>query len=615
MPGIFGYIEREAKAPKELATHMKNLMKHKSWHQSNVFHGDSFFLGIVALDSFLENDELLEVRDQKICVVAGNIYDKTHEVGHTTAKHILALYGKGNLNSFLESIKQLNSSFVFAIYDEKEQRMIAGNDRYGSRNIFYVAKPEKLIFSSEIKPILRDPLIHPELNLDAIGEFFTFSHLLGNKTFFKGINVLPPASILLYDYSKGKTVIRRYWDFEFQRKRKPVSLDYYVKEFDIIMEKAVERRMRDKGKIGIFLSGGLDSRLIAGFAKKIADRMGKELISYTFGTKGGYQENIARQVADQLDIENKFYEIPADFIARFADEIVYNGDGLIRIRDAHFISLLDKVRREVDTVLVGLFGSELFGEVLSRKILNVHNDDEIITYLFDRYEVKQKTKYMPKIFSENLSKSLMEKVKNNFIRTIKEIPFRSYDEIADYWELRQRDRRYILPLSTYMDWYLDIRLPYLDNEVTEFAINLPLELRFGKSFIHKAIKSLFPSLAKIPWEKSGVPPDTKRLTLLFSRLRSTIMNATRRFLERASGGRILFQPSDYRGYSYWLRTGSRRYVEKKLLEKDEQGPFNKLFNQEYVRKILVDHMKCREDNDQLICDLLNLKLLLEMFFK
>ena len=610
MSGIFGCISRGgSRLPRGLGEDMEKLMKHESLYQSRISYTDCFLLGVVDLETVFENDRLMEKLDGDVCVVIGKAYDK-RELGHTTADLFLSLYKSENPDSILDSMRQLNGSFAFAIYDEDKRRMIIGNDRYGSKNVFYAINSDRLIFSSEIKSILKDPLIHPKLNVDAVGEFFTFSYLLDNKTFFEGINLLPPASILLYDSDGDKVQIKPYWDFKFYRRGKPrESLDYYLKTFAKIMERAIERRMRDKDKIGVFLSGGLDSRLITGFAKKIADRTNKELICFTFGTKGGWQEKIARQVADKLGIENRFYEIPSDFIAMYADEIVYKGDGHTRIRDAHFISLLDELRQEIDTVLVGLFGSELFGEVLSKDILNVCNSGEIITYLFDRYEVKQNTEHIPEIFSKNFRNDLKEKVKKNFIETVKALHLHSYDEIADYWELRQRDRRYVIPLSSYIGWYLDTRLPYLDNEVVEFAINLPLELRIEKKFIHKASRRLFPSLAEIPWEKSGVPPDTNGLSLLLSKLRRSAGREMKRFIERVSGGNILFLPIDYRGYGYWLRTGSRKYVERSLLEKTDQG----IFNQEYVRKILDDHMSCRKDHNELICDLLNMKLLVDKF--
>ena len=175
-------------------------------------------------------------------------------------------------------------------------------------------------------------------------------------------------------------------------------------------------------RIGIFLSGGLDSRLLAGYAKKIADKTDIELISFTFGTKGGWQEKIAKKIAKRLNIENKFFEIPANSIANFAEEVVYKGDGDIRIRDTHFISQLNKVRNEVDTVLVGLFCSELYGETLSPKLLDITSKNELINYLFEAHDIKKISKFITNIFSKPFPIVSKSKLIEIFTKTIEEIP-------------------------------------------------------------------------------------------------------------------------------------------------------------------------------------------------
>jgi asparagine synthase (glutamine-hydrolysing) len=207
----------------------------------------------------------------------------------------------------------------------EKQKVIIANDRYGSKNLFYVINSDRILYSSEIKAILEDISIIPKLNHESVVELFTFSFMLGNKTLFNGIELFPPASILIYDLKKNKIQIVGYWDFKFDHDKEPKNLETYLTEFNLLMEKVVERRMADKDKIGIFLSGGVDSRLMAGFAQRVAERTGKELISFTFGTKGGWQGKIAMQVADKLGIENGFYEIPADMIANYAEEVVLKG--------------------------------------------------------------------------------------------------------------------------------------------------------------------------------------------------------------------------------------------------------------------------------------------------
>ena len=133
------------------------------------------------------------------------------------------------------------------------------------------------------------------------------------------------------------------------------------------MKKAVERRVQNKKKVGVFLSGGLDSRIVAAFASEICENV----ITFTFGIENCPDRKIAEQVAERLGIENLFYEIPSDFIAKYSERIVSEGDGLIRIRDCHFIALLEKVRRLVDTVLLGTFGGELFGSKITKTLQNL----------------------------------------------------------------------------------------------------------------------------------------------------------------------------------------------------------------------------------------------------
>jgi len=483
--------------------------------------------------------------------------------------------------------------------------ILVGSDRYGSRNIFYSHTDERIVISSEARPIINTSLASVKLNKEAIIEFFGLSFLLGNKTFYNEIRLLPPASLLWHDTTSGRTEIEQYWDFHIARNRATEEpLDTYLRRFDSFMEKAVEIRMRGAREIGIMLSGGLDSRLLAGYAKRVADKTGSKLISFTFGTRNGLQKNIAQKVAEILEIDNQFFEISSDCIANWAEKVVLRGDGLLRIRDTHFVSVLEKVRLKCNTVLVGLFGSELFGEVLAPEILKTHDLKRLDTYFYNRYVIKQNRGDVFKVLSEKLHAESIQVLMKNVSESLHNIELRTLDEIADYWELRQRDRRYIIQLAAYMNWFLDARLPFLDNDIMEFALNLPLKYRIGKQFIHLASQKIFPNLVSIPWEKSGVPPNTTGLKLRIAWLKRVSNHHVKELVERISRGRLVFEPEDYRGYPYWLRKGSRKYIETLLLNSRSDT-----LNADEVNKVVRDHMMGKRNHDQLICDILNLILL------
>ena len=464
-----------------------------------------------------------------------------------------------------------------------------------------------ILYSSEIKALLTDKSPLLEWNKDSILEYFTYSFILGNKTFFKRIEVLPPASFQIIN-KEGKKMIKYY--VLKRRDREKFNLNSLISEFSTVMLNSVKKRMEDKKKIGILLSGGLDSRLLAGFAKQIALNNNINLISFTFGTKGGWQEKIAKKVAKRLKIENIFLPIPIDMISNYAEEVVYKGDGLIRIRDAHFISLLGEIQSQVDIILTGLFCSELFGETLAPNLLKIPLKSTLINYLFNFSKVHNISHHIPKLFSKSFQLNSEKKIKEFFTDTFKEITVDSNDEIAHQWEILQWCRRYILPISTYMSWYLETRLPFLDNDVLDFALQLPYELKFKKKFIEKANRLIFPLLANIPLEKTGLPPDYNKALVNFYKKARLAKEHIKKFIEKISLNKVLFRSLDYRAYDYFLRTGSKKYVLKSLIVKNDDS----IWNRDYLKRIIKEHMSLKENHEQIIIDVLQIHLINRLFF-
>lgn len=593
MPGLFGYFGNDNLDI--LAPEMLSVLKHnENWFDGTFFyhkygyHGLTDFKHSLHLNSYKSNGKSINIY--------GNLYYfKNQKLEVNIGKTILSFYNK----SGLDFLKYLNGSYILSIYDNGT--LIVANDRIGSKNLFYCIKSKSLTYSSEIKAIFTNEEIKPKLNYDAVYELFTFSFPLSTKTYFEDIELLPPGSVLVIN--QNQFVIEKYYDITFQREKlKEYSLKELLNQFNILMEKTIGKQMEDKEKIGIFLSGGLDSRLIAGFAKRIADKSGKTIITFTLGSKGGIQEKIVSQIVKKLELENIFYEIPTDSIAEFSKEIVYKGDGTIRIRDAHFYSFLRDIRKKVDNALVGLFCSELFGEVITYDILDIRTKKELINYV---YKKNITLKINPKLFLKNLPLDIEERLKNNFLSTIEDIPYNNYDDIYYYWEIHQRDRRYILPLANYFNWFLDCRLPFVDKEIIDFAFNLPLKLRFGKKFIHYANKYLFPNLANIPWEKSGVPPASKGIKTMIMRKKISLSKMLMDIIEKQSHGLIKFRASDYRAYSYFIKTGSKNYINYLF----KQNQKDSILNFSNINQIFKDHIKSKKDYNQLICDLVQIKLL------
>ena len=623
MPGIFGCIDRNGDpVPQKRAIEMASSLKHEEWYIDKFVILDSCVFGTVELESSHDKHNLVESKDKSLaCVMRGNVYNK-HELGEefgtkwfssclNDARFLIESYE----NKGLDFVKHLNGLFSLAIYDRGADRVIVANDRYGFYPLFYSVNQEMFAFASETKGVLKSSITPPVINKTAIPEFFTFSFVLGNKTFFRNIKSMLPANMLVYDRLKNRLHARNYWDFTSRhdahtREYKPLKT--YLNEFKKLMKKAVERRVQDKERIGVFLSGGLDSRVVAAFASETD----KDIVTFTFGVRSCLQRKIAEEVSRRLGVKNIFYEIPPDFVADYAEKIVYRGDGLIRIRDCHFIALLEKVRRKVDTVLLGTFGP-LFGwdrwEHASR-LLTLRNKAEVINYLLRSYTTVLPLEEHRVAFTDIFYDEVTNKVAENFRRTVDQIGFDSALDMADYWTYRNHQQKYTFLAFQFMNWYLETRHPFLDKDLVDFfAFALPPKLRIDKMFLQKAVNYCFPSLSNIPLEHDGVPPDSHSMRFLLGDVEHFLKRKSRRIIERLSHGKYSFiKPLDYRQYSSWLRTGSRAYVLRILLNPKTLG--RGYFKRDFIERIVREHMTARKNHDQLICDLINLELMSRIFF-
>ena len=203
-------------------------------------------------------------------------------------------------------------------------------------------------------------------------------------------------------------------------------------------------------------------------------------------------------------------------------------------------------------------------------------------------------------FRKTLDSTIMNKIINSPI------------DLVDYWDYKVRMPRYIYITFQFMNWFLETRHPFLDNELVDFfAFRLPADLRIDRKFLQKALNYCLPSLRDIRLEHHWVPPDSHPFKILLGRARRFAMYKTRSTIERLTRGRLILKPTDYRDYGNWLRTGSKAYAEEILLSPRtiKRG----YFKPDYIKRIVKEHMTAKRNHEQIICDLINFELVNRMF--
>jgi len=255
-----------------------------------------------------------------------------------------------------DTLSHIDGSFLIACIDSKEKKLVVATDKLATQPCFYSILNDRLIFSSEIKNILPQ-LDTKTINIKAIGDLIAFEFMLGDRTLVKEVKSLPFASFL--EWKQGKVRIKRYWDFKYsfiRRDRNYASrlLNCYKKTVYITLRNLNQHRM------GIFLSGGLDSRLLAGV---IATNKVKT-ITFDGNPFGGINLRLGREVAECLGFENFQLQFdPAALKPEKIEKAVIMTEGMIPWTHVPF-PFMDNLQilEDIDVIIGNGGQGEFFGE-------------------------------------------------------------------------------------------------------------------------------------------------------------------------------------------------------------------------------------------------------------
>jgi asparagine synthase (glutamine-hydrolysing) len=260
--------------------------------------------------------------------------------------------------------RALDGMFAFAVWDQRNERLLLGRDRMGKKPLYYWSQGGKFVFASEIKGVLAHPAVPCELNPRAISAYLTFGYVPTPETFFAGIRSLPPAHTLTLR-AGGEPVIERYWAMQVPGldgagPGLDLSLDEAAAEVRRLLQAAIRRRLLADVPLGAFLSGGIDSSAIVGL---MAGVMGEPVKTFTIGfeDREGFDERpFARTVARRFATEHHESVVHPEAV-ELVERLVWHHDQPFGDSSAVPTFLLNQVAREHVTVaLSGDGGDELF---------------------------------------------------------------------------------------------------------------------------------------------------------------------------------------------------------------------------------------------------------------
>lgn len=463
------------------------------------------------------------------------------------------------------ALDRLNGMFAFAVWDALDRTLTLVRDRYGIKPLYYAINGSTLLFGSEVKALLAYPNRTAAIDKEALLEYLTFQNFFSNRTLFKDVLLLPAGCTLLADTRTGISTSKRYWDFEFREPANPASDEEYLEELDRLYRRAVNRQLVSDVELGAYLSGGLDSGSIAALASgsmpymktftcgfdltsasglelAFDERASAERLSYLFKTehyevvlKAGDMERVMPSLAWHLEEPRVGQSYPNYYAAKLASKFV-------------------------KVVLAGTGGDELFGGYPWRYYRAVVNND-FEHYIDKYYAFWQRmlpnnllSKVMAPIWSDVSSVSTRDMFRNVFASHASDLTSpEDYVNHSLYFEAKTfLHGLLVMEDKLSMAHGLETRVPFLDNELVDFSMRLPVHLKLG-------------NLAEVVRQDENEPGPK-----------------TAKYFARARDGKLL------------LRSLMKRHVPEEIYNREKQGfsaPDSSWYKGEsidYVRRTILN---------------------------
>ena len=490
-------------------------------------------LSIIGLDNGAQ--PLFNAEKSLVLICNGEIYNykelRQHVVEHgykcTTDSdcevilYLYELYGE-------DCLLHLRGMFAFCLYDVKKKKLFAARDRVGEKTLYFAQLPTGIVFSTELKAILKYYIPNPQLNVHALAESIRFNYPLDNRnTYIEQIKRLCAGEYAVVDVDGLQ--LHSYWRLSHT----PVfdgTKDDAKAEVLRLMRSSVVDCLQSDVPVAVLLSGGIDSSAIAHFAKET----GKEIHVITAGYKGKHSQderNVAKRFAKEQGL--KYHEVEldvSDFQSLFAEYMPYIDEPVCDVSSMSQYALYKKAKELGFKVLLsGIGGDELFygyptfNNVATRLQLrhqhqslfpwHGHKKIEFIHFLFRNWRYILFAGYPMQIddrwpvdWTYQDYKKFAAHARINWKG--KEIQLADIDVHYSFASDADLDTIYDLEFTTFMKNLclylsdrlgmansLEIRSPLLDYRLVDFASRLSREMKFDgtpKSFYKWCLRGIVP---------------------------------------------------------------------------------------------------------------------------
>ena len=506
MCGIVGQVNFD-KSPvsKVVLKKMTDALRHRGPDGEGHWIDENIGLGhrrLSIIDPSPLGSQPMESRDNRyILTYNGEIYNfkelrtKLEAKGYwfrSNTDSEVVLYSLAEWGS--DALLKFNGMFALAFWDRKHKQLLLARDRYGIKPLYYYQDHKKLIFGSEQKAILEQPKFDQQINKKALLEYFTFQNIFTDQTLLEGIHLLQPGhyATLVLQKSHNRLKFTQYWDYHFREPGKPAAKEEYLEELDRLFKQAVNRQLVSDVEVGSYLSGGMDSGSITAIAASNFPYLKTFTCGFDLSSASGIELAFDERVkaeAMSAKFKTEHYEmvLKAGDMERCLPKLSWHLEEP-RVGQSYPNFYASKLASKfVKVVLSGAGGDELFGGYPWRyyRGANAENFEQYVDEYYLYWQRLIPNSVISKVFAP-----VWDDVKDVWTRDIFKDVFANHSNSLEkpedfinhslYFEAKTfLHGLFVVEDKLSMAHSLETRVPFMDNDLVDFAMQCPVELKLN----------------------------------------------------------------------------------------------------------------------------------------
>ncbi len=420
-----------------------------------------------------------------------NLRVELEALGHTfhtqtDSEVVLAAYQAWGL----ACVDRFNGMFAFAIWDQCRKELVLARDRYGIKPLYYYYEDGTFLFGSEIKAMLQHPDLSVSVSITALNEYFSFQNIFSDLTLCEGVRMVPPAHTLTVTLGATDLESQRYWDYDFNDEI-DLSEEECLEEFSRLFEQAISRQLVSDVEVGSYLSGGIDSGSVTSVAAEHFSHLKTFTCGFDLSSVSGLELSYdERRKAEYLSYRYKteHYEVvlKAGDMERVMPDLIWHLEDP-RVGQSYpnyYIARL--ASKFVKVVLSGAGGDELFAGYPWRyyRAAVCYNNGHYIDKYYGYWQRLIDDRVKSSFYRPHLIPDIQGYQTKDIFKAVMGAKAYGAEAPEDYVNrsLYFEAKTFLHGLLVVEDKLsmahgLETRVPFLDNDLVDFAMRVPIRYK------------------------------------------------------------------------------------------------------------------------------------------